>query len=183
MSGNDPLNLSEKTNHQQKIRIIGGGLDGSEAAFQLATQGIQVELWEMRPKISTPAHQTSYFSELVCSNSFKGLSLTGAHGLFKEELRLLGSFIMEIAHACKVPAGESLHPFISVMSLDNHIKNSFGQEVGELTEHIFTTVHIYLIYLQAAKMENEFKSTRNFSVYNKLYINNLQRFNKKSFGH
>jgi hypothetical protein len=82
-----------------------------------------------------------------------------------------------------VPAGEGLHPFISVMSLDNHIKNSFGQEVDELTEHIFTTVHIYLIYLQAAKMENEFKSTRDLSAYNKLYIYNLQRFNKKSFGH
>jgi len=82
-----------------------------------------------------------------------------------------------------VPAGECLHPFVSVMPLDNHIKNSFGQEVDELTEYIFATVHIYLIYLQATEMENEFKSTYDLFVYNKLYINNLQGFCKKSFGH
>jgi hypothetical protein len=82
-----------------------------------------------------------------------------------------------------VPAGESLHPFVSLMSLENHIKNSFGQEAHELTEYIFVTVHICLIYLQAAKMENEFKSTRDFFAHKKLYINNLKRFGNKSFGH
>jgi len=75
-----------------------------------------------------------------------------------------------------IPAGECLHPFISFKSVDNHIKNSLGQEVYELTEYIFAAVHICLIYIQAAKMRNEFKSTRNFFACNKLYINHLQGF-------
>jgi hypothetical protein len=65
-----------------------------------------------------------------------------------------------------VPAGECLHPFISVMSLDNHIKNSLGQKVYELTEYIFAAVHICLVYLQAPKMRNEFKSTRDLFARN-----------------
>jgi hypothetical protein len=65
-----------------------------------------------------------------------------------------------------VPAGECLHPFVSVMSLNNHIKNSLWQEVHELTEYIFAAVHICLVYLQAAKMRNEFKSTREFLTCN-----------------
>lgn len=65
-----------------------------------------------------------------------------------------------------IPAGERLHPFISVISLDNHIKNSLWQEVHELTEYIFAAVHICLIYFQAAKMRNEFKSTRDFIACN-----------------
>ena len=75
-----------------------------------------------------------------------------------------------------IPAGECLHPFISFISFDNHIKNSLWQEVHELTEYIFAAIHICLIYIQAAKMRNEFKSTRNFFACNKLYINHLQRF-------
>jgi methylenetetrahydrofolate--tRNA-(uracil-5-)-methyltransferase len=74
-----------------RIRIIGGGLSGCEAALQLADAGLDVDLWEMRPRITTPAHKTGNLAELVCSNSFKGLALTSAHGLFKEELRLMGS--------------------------------------------------------------------------------------------
>ena len=75
-----------------------------------------------------------------------------------------------------IPAGECLHPFVSFISFDNHIKNSLWQEVYELTEYIFAAVHICLIYFQAAKMRNEFKSTRTFLDCNKLYINYLQRF-------
>ena len=91
-----------------KIRIIGGGLSGCEAALQLADAGMDVDLWEMRPKISTPAHKTANLAELVCSNSFKGLALTSAHGLFKEELRLKGSRLIALAMEARVPAGESL---------------------------------------------------------------------------
>lgn len=90
------------------VKVIGGGLSGCEAALQLADRGVDVELWEMRPRVQTPAHKTSGLAELVCSNSFKGLALTSAHGLFKEELRLAGSRLLPIAMECRVPAGESL---------------------------------------------------------------------------
>ncbi len=91
-----------------KIRVIGGGLSGCEAALQLADAGMDVELWEMRPTVTTPAHKTGNLAELVCSNSFKGLALTSAHGIFKEELRLMGSRLIALAMESRVPAGESL---------------------------------------------------------------------------
>ncbi|HLP42162.1 MAG TPA: methylenetetrahydrofolate--tRNA-(uracil(54)-C(5))-methyltransferase (FADH(2)-oxidizing) TrmFO [Fibrobacteria bacterium] len=91
-----------------RIKVIGGGLSGCEAALQLADAGVDVELWEMRPKVQTPAHKTAGFAELVCSNSFKGLGFTSAHGLFKEELRRAGSRLIPIAMESRVPAGESL---------------------------------------------------------------------------
>ena len=91
-----------------KVKVIGGGLSGCEAALQLADAGLSVELWEMRPKISTPAHKTSNLAELVCSNSFKGMAHTSAHGLFKEELFRMGSRLLPLAMESRVPAGESL---------------------------------------------------------------------------
>lgn len=91
-----------------KIKIIGGGLSGCEAGLQLADAGLEVELWEMRPHVTTPAHKTGNLAELVCSNSFKGLALTSAHGIFKEELRLMGSRLIALAMESRVPAGESL---------------------------------------------------------------------------
>jgi methylenetetrahydrofolate--tRNA-(uracil-5-)-methyltransferase len=91
-----------------KIKIIGAGLAGSEAAWQIAESGIKVELIEMRPKNTTKAHKTSDFAELVCSNSLRGADLTNAVGLLKEELKLSGSLIMEAAIACQVPAGSAL---------------------------------------------------------------------------
>ncbi len=91
-----------------KIRVIGGGLSGCEAALQLADAGLDVDLWEMRPYVTTPAHKTGNLAELVCSNSFKGLAFTSAHGLFKEELRLMGSRLIALAMESRVPAGESL---------------------------------------------------------------------------
>jgi methylenetetrahydrofolate--tRNA-(uracil-5-)-methyltransferase len=90
------------------VRIIGGGLAGSEAAWQLARRGVAVELYEMRPKRMTEAHATGDLAELVCSNSLKSLSLTTAAGLLKEELRRLGSLIIQIAEAHRVPAGFAL---------------------------------------------------------------------------
>ena len=90
------------------VKIIGGGLAGCEAALQLADAGHEVELYEMRPRVETPAHKTDGLAELVCSNSFKGLARTGAHGLLKEEILTLGSKLLPIAYASRVPAGESL---------------------------------------------------------------------------
>ena len=91
-----------------KVRIIGAGLAGSEAAWQCARRGIKVELCEMRPVRSTPAHQTGDFAELVCSNSLKSDSVNTAPWLLKEEMRRAGSLLLEIARECAVPAGHAL---------------------------------------------------------------------------
>lgn len=91
-----------------KARIIGAGLAGSEAAWQLANHGIQVELYEMRPNKMTPAHETELLSELVCSNSLKADRLDNASGLLKEEMRRLNSLIIESADKHRVPAGGAL---------------------------------------------------------------------------
>jgi methylenetetrahydrofolate--tRNA-(uracil-5-)-methyltransferase len=92
----------------EPIRIIGAGLAGSEAAWQIAARGIPVELYEMRPARSTPAHQTANFAELVCSNSLKSDSENSAPWLLKEEMRRAGSLLMELARQCAVPAGHAL---------------------------------------------------------------------------
>ena len=91
-----------------KVKVIGAGLAGSEAAWQLAQRGIQVELIEMKPLKMTPAHHSSDFGELVCSNSLRGDRLENAVGLLKEELRRCGSLIMECAEATRVEAGGCL---------------------------------------------------------------------------
>jgi methylenetetrahydrofolate--tRNA-(uracil-5-)-methyltransferase len=92
----------------KRVRIIGAGLAGSEAAWQCARRGVGVELCEMRPLRSTPAHQTGDFAELVCSNSLKSDSENTAPWLLKEEMRRTGSLLMEIARECAVPAGHAL---------------------------------------------------------------------------
>ena len=91
-----------------KVKVIGAGLAGSEAAWQLANRGIEVELYEMRPVKKSPAHHTADFAELVCSNSLRGDRLENAVGLLKEELRRVGSLIMECAEATRVEAGGCL---------------------------------------------------------------------------
>jgi methylenetetrahydrofolate--tRNA-(uracil-5-)-methyltransferase len=90
------------------VTVVGGGLAGSEAAWQAAEMGCSVELWEMRPVKETPAHHTDQFAELVCSNSMGNRSLESASGLLKEELRRLGSMILRCADANAVPAGGAL---------------------------------------------------------------------------
>ena len=90
------------------VKVIGAGLAGSEAAWQLARRGISVELYEMKPTKMTPAHHSPDFAELVCSNSLRGDRLENAVGLLKEELRRCGSLIMECAEATRVEAGGCL---------------------------------------------------------------------------
>lgn len=88
--------------------VIGAGLAGSEAAWQLAERNIQVDLYEMRPAVHSPAHHTDRFAELVCSNSFRGDKLSNAVGLLKEEMRRLNSLVMKWADRTRVPAGDAL---------------------------------------------------------------------------
>ena len=90
------------------LKVYGAGLAGCEAAWQAATRGIKVELYEMKPKKFTPAHHSEGFAELVCSNSLRSDSVTNAVGLLKEELRRMGALIMEAADATRVPAGSAL---------------------------------------------------------------------------
>ena len=94
--------------HLADVTVIGGGLAGSEAAWQAAEIGCSIELWEMRPVKETPAHRTEHFAELVCSNSLGNRSLETASGLLKEELRRLGSVVLRCADVNSVPAGGAL---------------------------------------------------------------------------
>ena len=90
------------------INVIGAGLAGCEAAMQIANRGIEVRLYEMKPKKKTPAHKSDLFGELVCSNSLKAMRVESAAGLLKEEMRRLDSFLMKCADKCAVPAGGAL---------------------------------------------------------------------------
>ncbi len=116
-----------------EVRVIGAGLAGCEAAWQLVSRGIRVRLCEMKPESYTPAHHSPFFGELVCSNSLRSDSVGNAAGLLKEEMRRLGSLIMRAADAHRVPAGSALavdregfarmltdtlksHPFVEIVS-------------------------------------------------------------------
>jgi methylenetetrahydrofolate--tRNA-(uracil-5-)-methyltransferase len=100
-------NRKPKSQNPQ-ITIIGGGLAGSEAAWQAARRGVRVRLYEMKPQKFSPAHQSPFLGELVCSNSLRAESRESAVGLLKEEMRRLGSLVMAAAHATRVPAGKAL---------------------------------------------------------------------------
>ena len=93
---------------EKLVRIIGGGLAGTEAAYQLARRGVAVDLFEMRPQRTTEAHATGDFAELVCSNSFRSNLLTAPAGLLKEEMRRLSSIVIRVAENTRVPAGSAL---------------------------------------------------------------------------
>ena len=93
---------------EKLVRIIGGGLAGTEAAYQLARRGVAVDLFEMRPQRTTEAHATGDFAELVCSNSLRSNLLTAPAGLLKEEMRRLSSIVIRVAENTRVPAGSAL---------------------------------------------------------------------------
>ena len=123
------------------VRVIGAGLAGSEAAWQLAERGFKVELLEMRPEKMTPAHHTGRPAELVCSNSLRSDRLTNAAGLLKEELRELGSLIISAADETRVPAGSALavdreaFPQMVLSELENHENIDYRVvEVEEIPE-------------------------------------------------
>jgi methylenetetrahydrofolate--tRNA-(uracil-5-)-methyltransferase len=123
------------------INVIGAGLAGSEAAWQIAKRGVKVRLFEMRPVKQTPAHHTDKFAELVCSNSLRANTLTNAVGVLKEEMRRLDSVIIASADACSVPAGGALavdrHEFAAKVT--NTVKNHenvtvINEEVTEIPD-------------------------------------------------
>ncbi|HEY9793011.1 MAG TPA: methylenetetrahydrofolate--tRNA-(uracil(54)-C(5))-methyltransferase (FADH(2)-oxidizing) TrmFO [Candidatus Obscuribacterales bacterium] len=115
-----------------KVIVIGGGLAGSEAAWQLASEGIEVDLYEMRPVRKSPAHHTDRLAELVCSNSMGGFASGNASALLKEEMKTLGAKLLQIAWQCHVPAGGAL-------AVD---REAFAQTVtDEIYKHPKITVH------------------------------------------
>lgn len=120
------------------IHIIGGGLSGSEAAWQLAERGHDVVVHEMRPVVGTEAHKTDRLAELVCSNTFKSTETSNAHGLLKAEMRLLGSMILECADGARVPGGSALTVDRDVFSRAVHDRVTSHPRVsverGEVTE-------------------------------------------------
>lgn len=121
-----------------KVKVIGAGLAGCEAAWQLAKAGVEVELYEMKPKKFSPAHKSENFAELVCSNSLKAARIENACGLLKEEMRLFGSLMMEAADISSVPAGGALAVDREIFSayITDKIKNEPNIEViyDEVTE-------------------------------------------------
>ncbi|WP_042356247.1 FADH(2)-oxidizing methylenetetrahydrofolate--tRNA-(uracil(54)-C(5))-methyltransferase TrmFO [Bacillus rubiinfantis] len=123
------------------VNVVGAGLAGSEAAWQLAKRGINVRLYEMRPIKQTPAHHTDKFAELVCSNSLRANTLTNAVGVLKEEMRRLDSVIIAAADACAVPAGGALavdrHEFAAKVTdmVKNHENVTvISEEVTDIPE-------------------------------------------------
>lgn len=116
----------------EKVTVIGGGLAGSEATWQLAKRGIEVDLYEMRPVKMTPAHETGNLSELVCTNSMRSNQLSNAVGLLKEEMRQLDSLIMRVADKTAVPAGGAL-------AVD---RDSFSKKITQIINEL-PNVHVH----------------------------------------
>lgn len=130
------------------IRVIGGGLAGCEAAYQIAKRGVKVELYEMKPKVFSPAHSNNNLAEIVCSNSFKSNSITNACGLLKQELRELDSLLINCADLTAVPAGQALavdrEKFSRLVTKkieeNNNIKIIREEFCGNLKENAITII-------------------------------------------
>lgn len=124
-----------------RVKVIGGGLAGCEAALQLAKRGIEVDLYEMRPKKSTGAHKTDKFAEFVCSNSLGASDTTNASGLLKKEMELMGGELIQVARKCSVPAGSALaidrvlfSDTVTQIINENQYINVIKEEVTEIPE-------------------------------------------------
>lgn len=126
----------------KKVKIIGGGLAGSECALQLASRGVHVTLVEMRPETKTDVHKTHLFGELVCSNSFKSTNPETAAGMLKQELRMLGSVLYKCALQAQVAAGGAL-------AVDRTL---FAQDI---THRICSNKNISVERRQAQNIEEE----------------------------
>lgn len=131
----------------QTVNVIGAGLAGCEAAYQLAIRGVAVQLFDMKPEKKTPAHKSELFSELVCSNSLRAANVENAVGLLKEEMRRLGSLVMQAADATQVSAGgalavdrERFSEMITKTILENRNIKFVSKEVTEIPEGEITII-------------------------------------------
>ena len=139
MPGRRSLQVQTRMSDQPKVTVIGAGLAGCEAAHMIASLGVKVDLYEMKPERKSPAHHSDGFAELVCSNSLRAASIENAIGLLKEELRRLGSLIMESADRAAVPAGGALavdrdefSSYITEAIRNNPLINVISEEVRKI---------------------------------------------------
>ncbi len=130
-----------------KVNVIGGGLAGCEAAWQIAQRGIAVNLYEMKPKKYSPAHNLEYLCELVCSNSLRSDAIENAVGLLKEEMRMLNSVVMECADKTKVPAGGALavdrigfSKLVTEKIKSHPLINIINEEITEIPQNEYTVI-------------------------------------------
>ncbi len=134
----DEVSPREEVDSGMEIHVVGGGLAGCEAAWQLAERGHRVVLHEMRPARTTPAHKTAWLAELVCSNTFKSTETSNAHGLLKAEMRALGSMILTCADEARVPGGSALavdrDAFARAVHARVHAHPNVRVQTGEVTE-------------------------------------------------
>lgn len=156
----------------QKVNVIGAGLAGSEAAYQIAKAGVPVDLYEMRPKKSTPAHKTANFAELVCSNSLRGNGLTNAVGVLKEEMRRLDSVVITSADETAVPAGGALavdrdgfSELITKKVKEHPLVNVIAEEVTTLPTGITVIATGPLTSETLAKEIEQFNGSHGFYFY------------------
>ncbi|WP_159721774.1 FADH(2)-oxidizing methylenetetrahydrofolate--tRNA-(uracil(54)-C(5))-methyltransferase TrmFO [Enterococcus sp. CSURQ0835] len=156
----------------QKVNVIGAGLAGSEAAYQIAKAGVPVNLYEMRPKKSTPAHKTANFAELVCSNSLRGNGLTNAVGVLKEEMRRLDSVVITSADETAVPAGGALavdrdgfSELITKKVKEHPLVNVIAEEVTTLPAGITVIATGPLTSEALAKEIEQFNGSHGFYFY------------------
>ena len=155
------------------INVIGAGLAGSEAAYQIAKHGISVKLYEMRGVKSTPQHKTDKFAELVCSNSLRGAAITNAVGLLKEEMKELDSLIMQAALATSVPAGgalavdrEGFSDFVTRAISEHPLIEVIREEITDLPEDEITIIATGPLTSDAlAAKINEFNGNAGFYFY------------------
>ena len=154
----------------EKVKIIGGGLAGSEAALQLAKRGIEVELFEMRPKVKTGAHTTSDFAEFVCSNSLGSSDVLNASGLLKKEMELMGGELIKIAYECSVPAGNAL-------AID---RDSFSKTV---TEKIRENDKITVINEEVTEIPNGNVIIASGPLTSEKFANSIKEFTKSEHLH
>ncbi len=129
-------------NLMERVIVIGGGLAGCEASYRLASMGIGVELYEMRPRVSTPAHRTERLAELVCSNTLGSLELTSGAGLLKAEMEILGSLVVEAGKRAYVPAGTAL-------AVDRHLFSQY------ITQRVQEHPNIILIRKEVKKVPRD----------------------------
>ena len=134
--------MSGTFSSDQHVTVIGAGLAGCEAAWQIARRGVPVRLYEMRPVKKTPVHRTPDFAELVCSNSLRSNDIANAHGLLKEEMRRLGSFVLEAADRARVPAGQAL-------AVDRDV---FSRTI---TERLEAAPHVEIVRAEALEIPDD----------------------------
>jgi len=152
--------------------VVGGGLAGVEAAWQIANRGIMVDLYEMRPQKFSPAHHTDKLAELVCSNSLKSNSLDNAAGILKEEMRMLGSIVMESADINTVPAGEALavdrerfSQYITEKIISHPNINVIREEVKKIPEDRIVIIAVGPLPSESMTEEIEFLTGSNFLYF------------------